>query len=599
MPGLDDVELTLVNSMHEVSNLHRWLGERRPKHGLGIDLETSGLDKRRDIIRLAQIGDGQHGWAIPWDNWSGVLRDVVKVWDGDWIFHNGINFDIPFLRREGVELPQHKVHDTMVMARINEPHMPMALKSQTARHIDAAAGSLQAELSGSGFTWATVPIEYEPYWLYGALDPVLAYKLFEHHYPIVQAEAPKAYDLERSVIWITQRMERYGAHVDRVFADAKLKEFRGLCLELKAWSVSHYGVEPGSKEGVLGVLKDAGFNIIKQTKSGATSLDAEVLEEIDHPLAEAVLSYRRMQKMASTYLRFYVEEADDDDLLHPSINTLGARTSRMSMDSPNLQNLPRHGTTKAGDMVRNCITTRYENGSLVLCDFDQIEARILAHYAQEGAMIEAFRSGKDFFTVLARQIFDDPQIHKKDPRRQITKNATYATLYGSGIRKFALTAGISEDTARSFMQKWKLLYPGVARLTNDLINTAVQRQKETGDAFVRSPFTGRKYVADSGKEYALVNYVTQGGAAELFKMKLVELDAAGLGEFMVAPVHDEIILDVPFDHVAEVKQVLSQTMNDDKLLAVPLTASVSRGQRWSEKADWTEVDDETYRISRV
>jgi DNA polymerase I len=589
MTGLDDVQLHLVNNLDEAVKLLHWLGERRPVNALGADLETSGLDKRKDRVRLAQIGDGVHGWAIPWDEWNGVFRDVVKRWDGEWIFHNGINFDVPFLRREGIELPQHRVHDTMVMARINEPHMPMALKSQTARHIDADAGSMQAELSGTGFDWATVPTTFEPYWLYGALDPVLAYRLYEHHYPIVQNEAPAAYDLERSVIWITQRMERYGAHVDRAFAQEKLIEFREFCLNTAAWTEETYGVKPGSKEGVLGVLKDAGFNIIKQTKSGATSLDAEVLEEIDHPLAEAVLNYRRMQKMASTYLRFYVEEADADSLLHPSINTLGARTSRMSMDSPNLQNLPRHGTTKAGDTIRNCITTRWRDGSLVMCDFDQIEARLLAHYAQENAMIDAFKSGHDFFTVLARQIFNDPEIEKKDKRRQITKNATYATLYGSGIRKFALTAGINEDEARNFMLKWKILYPGVARLTNDLINTAVQRQKDTGDAFVRSPFTGRKYVADSGKEYALVNYVTQGGAAEIFKTKLVQLDAAGLGEWMVAPVHDEIILDVPAEHMIDVKHVLEQTMNDDQMLAVPLTASVSRGVRWGEKTDW--VDD--------
>lgn len=586
MPGLDDVELTLVNSMHEVSNLHRWLGERRPKHGLGIDLETSGLDKRRDIIRLAQIGDGQHGWAIPWDNWSGVLRDVVKVWDGDWIFHNGINFDIPFLRREGIELPQHKVHDTMVMARINEPHMPMALKSQTARHIDAAAGSLQAELSGSGFTWATVPIEYEPYWLYGALDPVLAYKLFEHHYPIVQAEAPKAYDLERSVIWITQRMERYGAHVDRQFATEKLQEFRGLCIELEQWCMTHYGIKPGSKEGVLGVLKDAGFSIVKQTKSGATSLDAEVLEEIDHPLADAVLNHRRLQKMASTYLRFYVDEADDNDLLHPSINTLGARTSRMSMDSPNLQNLPRHGTTKAGDMIRSCVTTRYDGGSLVMCDFSQIEMRLLANFANDQNMITAFKSPGDFFINLAQQIFQDETIDKKDPRRQITKNAGYSKIYGAGIRKFAITAGVSEEQAREFLHRFDTLYPGVKRFQDEIINLAMKRKTETGDAFARSPMTGRRFVADSGKEYALVNFIVQGTAAEILKMKLLELDAAGLGEFMMAPVHDEVICDVPPDRVDEVARTLHVTMNDSKLLNVPLEAAVSTGTSWGSKSDY-------------
>jgi len=101
--------------------------------------------------------------------------------------------------------------------------------------------------------------------------------------------------------------------------------------------------------------------------------------------------------------------------------------------------------------------------------------------------------------------------------------------------------------------------------------------------YVRSPLTRRRHPSDDGKEYALVNYLIQGLAAEMFKMKLLELDAAGLGEWMCLPVHDEVILDVPAEHIRDAAHALQQVMNDEKLLSVPITASVSVGESWGQK----------------
>jgi DNA polymerase-1 len=589
--GLDDVELTLVNNMAAVERLRSWLGNRRPINALGLDTETGGFDRRRDALRLVQVGDGKHGWAIPWDRWGGVFEDIVKLWDGKWILHNA-PFDISFLDREGVVIPRHKIDDTMTLARINEPLFSMALKSQAARHIDAASGGLQAELAGTKWTWANVPIDYGPYWQYGALDPVLTYKLFEHHYPIAMAQASKAYDLELAVQWVTQRMERYGAHVDREFSKQKMDDFIAYCVSVEKWCWNTYGVKPGSNQAIAEILRRDGHDLIKQTAKGATSLDADVLEDIDHPLAKAVLQRRQLQKLASTYLKHFVDDADENDLLHPSINTLGAKTSRMSISDPSAQNLPRHGTSKAGDTVRSAWTTRYDDGAMLMCDFSQIEARLMAHYAADQGMISAFTSGGDFFVNLARTIFQDDTITKKDPRRQIVKNATYADLYGAGTRKFALTAGISEQAAREFMQRRNSLYPGVKRFQDTIGQLAAQRQMETGEAFVNSPFTGRRYVAEAGRAYALVNYVTQGGAAEIMKMKIVEMDAAGLGNWMVIPVHDEILMDVPGEHVRDAAETVRKIMNDDTLLSVPITAEVSYGKSWGSKTDWP-IDEPT------
>lgn len=604
--SLDDVELNLVTSIDDVLRLKEWMGRRRSLNALAFDTETSGLHWN-DRVRLIQVGDDVAGWAMDRDDWLGLFRNIVDTWEGDWIGHNS-PFDTTKLEKNcNVHIPRNRIHDTMVRARINESHMSMALKSQAARHVDPAAAGLQAELAGTKWTWENVPVTYGPYWMYGALDPVLTYKLEEYHRPITERDAPQAYDIEMAVLWVVERMRWYGAHVDRALAQRRFDEFMSYCKQVEHWTQSEYGVKPGSNAAIIRILEDAGYTFSKATKSGAIALDKDVLEGIEHPLAQAVLSRRQAQKMASTYLQFYVENADENNLLHPSFNTLGARTSRMSCSDPNLQNLPRLGTSKFGDIVRNCFKTRWGvpwnqdislaqnatddgRGALVMCDFDQIEMRMLAHFAQEQGMISAFKSEGDFFVNLARQIYQDDTITKKDKRRQVTKNAGYAKIYSAGVQKFAQTAGITVSQARDFLNRFDTLYPGVKDFQNAVLSTAMQRQRETGLAYARSPLTGRRYVADSRKEYALINYLVQGAAAEVNKMKLIELDAAGLGEWMFATVHDEVLLDVPGGHVPDVINVLNKIMNDDNLLSVPITAGISVGERWGEKKDWVEPE---------
>lgn len=581
--GLDGVKLHLVDSIDEVLKLRSWLGERRAIHGLGLDTETTGLVVGKDRVRLAQVGDGVHGWAIPFDRWSGVLEDLLRIWDGVWLLHNA-KFDVGMLHHMGLTVPRSRVLDTRILAHIMAPHYSTALKNVAGRLVDAHAAGLQTELKNTEWTWETVPIDYQPYWTYAALDPVLTYQVGEILYPQAMSEAPDAVAIEHQVQWIAANMEAYGAHIDLPFAQRKLQEFTDYVDKVAAWVKSTFGISAGSNDAVISILTDAGFDFNKLTKGGKTALDKEVLERIDHPLAEQVLLRRQLQKLASTYLAHFVNDIDADHLIHPNINTLGARTSRMSMDNPNLQNLPRKNeANKAADTIRQSVTTRYENGRMLMCDFDQVEMRLMSHMAQEPAMISAFKGPDDFFVALARMIYNDESIVKSDPRRQVTKNAGYATIYGAGVEKFALTARISYEQGQAVRHRWNELFPAVLKFQRDVQNTALHRRETEGLPYVRCPVTRRRQVADAGKEYSLVNFLIQGAAASVLKKKLIELDDAGLGEFMVVPVHDEIILDLPADRVDDAADTLRDIMNDDKMFTVPLSASVSYGTSWGSK----------------
>jgi DNA polymerase-1 len=577
--------LHLVDSIDEVLKLHEWMGNRREIHALAFDTETTGLIVGQDRVRLVQVGDGVHGWAIPFDGWHGLFGDIVRRWDGHWLAHNA-KFDVGMLDHAGITMPRDRVRDTRIMSHCLTPHYSTALKNVASRLVDAQAASLQTELKDTAWTWATVPITYQPYWTYGALDAVLTWKVAEILWPQVQAECPDAFELENTVSWIIERMERYGAHIDLPYAQEKLAAFTRYVDESAAWVKSTYGISAGANASVIKILQEAGYEFDKQTASGALALDKEVLGAIDHPLAQTVLQRRQLQKLASTYLGHFVTEVDADHLIHPSINVLGARTSRMSMERPNLQNLPRKNDNQpAAETCRNCVTARPGN-VMMMCDFDQVEMRMLASMAGEASMIAAFKGDTDFFVALARMVYGDENIVKSDVRRQVVKNAGYATIYGAGVEKFSKTAGIPVEQGRAVRARWDELFPDVLKFQRSVQSVATQRRVNEGLPYVRCPITRRKQVSDPGKEYALVNFLIQGAAAAVLKKKIIELDNAGLGEWMVVPVHDEIILDVPRESAADVADILKKTMNDDTMFTVPLSSSVSWGNSWGSKKEW-------------
>jgi DNA polymerase-1 len=584
---LDDVQLHLIESLDDVGEFTRWLGQTRNGPKLSFDTETTGLSQETNHIRLCQIGDSVHGWAFSWERWSGIMADVVKTYNGTLVAHNA-PFDWGFMKKAGVELPRHRIRDTRPQCHILDPTFSTALKNNAVRYVDPRAKNSQEDFAATGWTWSTVPIEYEPYWSYGALDPVLTNQLDDYTWPRIQGTpAEKAFDIENSVQWVTHDMERYGVHIDTRYAHERYEQFRAHCDKIEKWCIKEYGVEPGRNAQVISRLHDDGVQFTKATKGGAVSLDAEVLAAIDHPLARQVLVRRRLEKLSSTYLKHYITEVDSNDLLHPSINTLGARTSRMSMSNPNFQNLPRASETNpAATVIRNCVAAR-EGHTLLFCDFSQIEMRILAWLAQDENMTAAFKSDGDFFVNLARQLYDDPTIVKGHPLRDRIKNVGYGKIYGAGLAKLAWTAGTDIETIRVTMRDFDARFAGVRAYQDSTYSLAMQRKSSVGLAYADCPLSGRRQPSDPGKEYALVNYVIQGAAASLFKMKVLELDQAGLSPWMMLLVHDEVILDVPNEHVEETVNVLATIMNDSEIIApVPVEAEVSFGARWGSKMKW-------------
>lgn len=596
--SLDEVTgVTLIDSVDDAYAMMRWLST---KDEVALDIEGSGLKKYTDKVRLVQLGDQREAWCVPFERWGGVVHDVTRKFEGTYVTHNGPNYDVPMLRNAGINIPAHKVHDTRLMAHVVDSTGSIALKNLCKRLIDPRAASMQQELDDamkkSGWGWDTVPVDFQPYWLYGGVDTILTLQLKDLLWPQVQAQAPDAYALELAVVWVTERMERKGILVDREHTQRFQDELTEYMTAVEAWCEAQFNVYPGSNAKIIAQLQADGVEFTKMTAGGNISLDKEVLQSIDHPLAQAVLGRRRAQKVASTYLGTYLDLTSIDPRIHPSINTVGGsgkspfepggnsgvRTGRMSSNDPNMQNVPTRGVFKK--KIRNCFVPA-EAHTWIKADFAQIEMRGMTHMSQDQAMMAAFHSDDDFFVALAKQLFNEPNFTKADPRRQMVKNGGYAKIYGAGIPKFSATAGVTEDEGRAFMNAFDSTFSGVVRWTRELESLARRRLEAEGEAYVRSPLTNRKLVADHGKLYTLVNFAIQGMAAEILKMKIVEADAAGLGDYMILPVHDEIDFEVPDVELDDVIPVIKSVMNDDKLLSVPIESSLDLGKRWGDCGD--------------
>lgn len=565
--------LCLVETLDDAMELKRWLGERREV--LGIDTETGGLNWWRADLRTVQVGDMETGWVIPFQDWRALCREIIEPYDREIVFHN-FKFDCLFLEKNGIKVPRARLHDTMFLVSVGDPGQSVGLKAAGTRLIDSAYGAGQAALTHAmaegKWGWHDVPIDLPAYWGYAALDPVITAHLYHWGKAWHKSDL---YEMEIAATDVLLRAERRGMRIDTDYCSTAQVALMQQADELRAWALTEWGVDNLTSDmQVARVLQEGGWEPSIFTPSGRPSMAKETLAKVDHPLASAMLECKHVTKMASAYLGNFLELCDGE-YLHPKINPLGARTGRMSISEPSLQNLPR------GDpLVRDAFIPSPGN-SLLLCDYDQVEMRLMTHFARSERLADAFKHG-DIFTNMARDLFNDPTIDKGSTLRQLTKQCTYAKIYGAGAAKFAETAGLSFERGKAFVDAYDRGFPEVRQFQDAVTKVASERNRTDGIAWVQSPM-GRKHVALHQEDlYKLVNYLVQGTAADLLKEKLVELDKAGLADMFVLPVHDELILDVPTEDVDEVSATLQAIMADDSYL-VPLTAEAAVVHRWGDK----------------
>jgi DNA polymerase-1 len=388
---------------------------------------------------------------------------------------------------------------------------------------------------------------------------------------------------------IVTRMELNGARIDLDYSKKKFDELIQYSDSVKSWASNAYGgVSITSNVQLVRLLESLGADITETTPSGAKSASKDQLQLLIingnndvKNLAENVLKQRKADKLANTYFSNFMEKSIDG-IVHPSVKTLGARTSRMSITDPALQTLP-----KGDDTVRTAFIPREEGNVIITSDLDQVEFRMFASLSEDENLISLFHkadaTGSDPFTEIGRQVYQEPDMQKSDKRRNLIKGVVYGRLYGAGVAKQALTAGVPEAQMRSVSDSFDANYPGMAVFQRQIDHIGQTRLRSEGQGYVHT-WTGRRIPCDEDRTYTLVNYLIQGGAAEVFKSNLVKLDQADLTDYLIVPVHDEIVLEAPRKDAEEIKQIVRQCMTTTEGWAVPLTADVDGPlENWGQK----------------
>lgn len=600
MSAVPNLKIRVLTSPDQMADFWIWLTDSR-RRMVAVDTENTGLDwwAAHFKVRLIQFGDVTGGWAIPFEGWTSLIQGALDHCSRARIaivFHNS-GYDILSLRSRGITVDWSVVQDTFIWAALGGyAEQNRGLKTLAMREFGPWAGAgervLHDGMKNQGWSWADVPLGWKPYPLYGVVDTCVTAALWEA-WPDRRKRWAADHDLEIASLRITSEMSWRGLPVDGPYLMDQVHDHLGQENEVRD-RLAALGITNPHQGGQLElVLKADGVELPGKTEKGKTQLDAEVLGKIDHPAAQDVLEFRTLYKTRTSYLQALLEGAggsydngvvpEPGAVVHPGIKPFEARTGRMSVEHPPLQQLP------AGDpTVRTGVIPRADDEVIISSDWGQIELRIWASWNKDTAMIAALKqadaTGGDFFVELGKVVYGESGFVKKDPRRTLLKSTVYAKLFGGGIETAAQTAGVN---VYSLVPTWKSLeasYPSLQQVGMDHVQTT-----KTDDGLVHyldSPFGRRFQVKDPVERRKLPNYATQGSAAIALKKALVGLDAAGFGPQMLLPVHDEVLFSVKKseaqDAMHEIAEVMDSVINETTGWLVDVKAEPSMGANWAE-----------------
>ena len=333
------------------------------------------------------------------------------------------------------------------------------------------------------------------------------------------------------------------------------------------------------------LFEKLGLPAVKKTKSGY-STNVEVLEALrdKHPVVQAIMDYRMLTKLKSTYADGLQKEIADDGRIHTTFQNTVTATGRLSSTEPNLQNIPVR--TELGSEIRRMFVPR-SGWVFVDADYSQIELRVLAHIAHDKNMQEAFRSGEDFHTVTASQVFGVPVSMVTPLMRRHAKAVNFGIVYGISDFSLAQDIGVSRREAREYIDSYLARFAGVRAYMHDIVETARTQ------GYVETIFHRRRYIPEikssnfnvrSGAERIALNTPVQGSAADIIKLAMVRvhdaLQAEGLQARLVLQVHDELIVECPAFEALRVMQIVTEQMHNAAQLEVPLVAEAKMGESW-------------------
>jgi DNA polymerase-1 len=396
--------------------------------------------------------------------------------------------------------------------------------------------------------------------------------------------------VERPLVRVLQEMEAAGIRIDRTFLDEMRRDLAQQCETLvsKIHAAAGEDFNVNSTPQLRRILfEKLGLTPVKRTKTGP-STDADSLQKLadEHPMVEDLLRYREVEKLRSTYADALPPLIGDDGRVHATFNQTATTTGRISSEAPNLQNVPVR-TAEGREMRRAFVAD--EGCGLLTADYSQIELRVLAHLAEDPGLIDAFARGADVHTITAAGVFDVAESDVDEFQRRFAKVVNYGLAYGMEAYGLGQRLDIPTDQAREILDSYFESFPAV----HDYMERTVREARDRG--YTTTLFGRRRQIAELASDNFRIrqmgermaqNAPVQGSAADIFKLAMIDVDAAlrasNLRARMILTVHDELVLEIPLAEREAVEPLVRDTMSAVTELRVPLIVDVGFGPNWAE-----------------
>lgn len=569
-----------------------------------FDTETTSLDYRiAQIVGFSVAFDATEAFYVPLAhdyagapeqlNREAVLAQIKPILENPAVEKIGhhLKYDAHVLENHGIHL-QGWYFDTMLASYVLNSVATRHGMDDVARLYLSHLTTTYEQIAGKGAKQKTFnQIEIETAAHYAAEDAHVTYRLYEVLNEKLQRHPELSnllHHIEMPVARVLTQMEENGIKLDLNFLDQLGVEFSNTMLQLEQQIIELAGqpfnVSSPKQVGEI-LFEKLGIKGGKKTATGQYSTSESILEKIEHPIASLIVEYRGLSKLKSTYTDGLQKQANSSShRVHTSYHQALTATGRLSSTDPNLQNIPVR--MDIGRQIRKAFIAP-EGRVLLAADYSQIELRLMAHFSQDDALVDAFNHGQDVHRRTAAEVLNIALEDVTPDQRRQAKAVNFGLLYGMSEFGLIRQLGFTREESQNYIKQYFQRYPGIYEYMQRTRQVALEQgfvETLTGRRLYTPDIDARNMMVRKAAERAAINAPLQGSAADIIKMAMVEVDKMlpRHQAKMLLQVHDELVFEVDADVADELAPKLAEVMQSVIELSVPLVVEVGKGQNWDE-----------------
>ncbi|QSQ92765.1 DNA polymerase I [Acinetobacter indicus] len=569
-----------------------------------FDTETTSLDYRiAQIVGFSVAFDATEAFYVPLAhdyagapeqlNRETVLAQIKPILENPAVEKIGhhLKYDAHVLENHGIHL-QGWYFDTMLASYVLNSVATRHGMDDVARLYLSHLTTTYEQIAGKGAKQKTFnQIEIETAAHYAAEDAHVTYRLYEVLNEKLQRHPELSnllHHIEMPVARVLTQMEENGIKLNLNFLDQLGVEFSNTMLQLEQQIIELAGqpfnVSSPKQVGEI-LFEKLGIKGGKKTATGQYSTSESILEKIEHPIASLIVEYRGLSKLKSTYTDGLQKQANSSShRVHTSYHQALTATGRLSSTDPNLQNIPVR--MDIGRQIRKTFIAP-EGRVLLAADYSQIELRLMAHFSQDDALVDAFNHGQDVHRRTAAEVLNIALEDVTPDQRRQAKAVNFGLLYGMSEFGLIRQLGFTREESQNYIKQYFQRYPGIYEYMQRTRQVALEQgfvETLTGRRLYTPDIDARNMMVRKAAERAAINAPLQGSAADIIKMAMVEVDKMLPRDQakMLLQVHDELVFEVDADVADELAPKLAEVMQSVIELSVPLVVEVGKGQNWDE-----------------